>query len=327
LNYFELHIGDYDSATAHLSILEDGIYGRLLRLYYRTEIPIPADLPKTCRLVRAATKSERDAVQTVLGEFFTLDADGWHNARCDAEIERFVAGEPEREVKAANEKNRLQKHREERAALFKQLTDAGQHAVWNIPMGELRALVAKLGKPAATPAPTTTDTTAPPFPATAPATPATATQAPTPNTQYQEEGIQPPATPTVQPTAAVAARVDLVARFKAAGIFPSEVAYLDQLVDAGVQWDEISGFIPQALKASKPLRYVVGAVIGERERAATRVIPARSAALPQPESFRERDERLASERVAEATGGILAKRQPHQQPLEEVFDVTPRRLG
>jgi uncharacterized protein YdaU (DUF1376 family) len=89
LNYFEHHIGDYDSATAHLTMLEDGVYSRLLRVYYRTEAPLPADVKQTCRLVRAQSKPERDAVANVLDEFFDLQPDGWHNRRCDEEIVRF----------------------------------------------------------------------------------------------------------------------------------------------------------------------------------------------------------------------------------------------
>ena len=89
MNYFEHHIGDYDSATAHLSIIEDGVYGRLMRVYYRTETPIPADLRQACRLVRAQSKPERDAVGDVLREFFELRDDGWHNRRCDEEIARY----------------------------------------------------------------------------------------------------------------------------------------------------------------------------------------------------------------------------------------------
>lgn len=89
MNYFEYHIGDYESATAHLSVLEDGVYSRLLRVYYRTEQPIPADLKQTCRLVRAVSKIERDTVQAILGEFFELRENGWHNVRCDEEIARY----------------------------------------------------------------------------------------------------------------------------------------------------------------------------------------------------------------------------------------------
>lgn len=86
VNYYKHHIGDYDSATAHLSWLEDMAYSRLLRLYYRRELPLPADLSRTCRLVRANTKQERESVASVLSEFFVLEDDGWHNARCDEEI-------------------------------------------------------------------------------------------------------------------------------------------------------------------------------------------------------------------------------------------------
>jgi uncharacterized protein YdaU (DUF1376 family) len=89
LNFYEHHIGDWDSATAHLSLLEEAVYGRLIRLYYRTEKPIPADVNQACRLVRAVTKQERQAVQTVLSEFFVQGPDGWRQKRCDEEINRY----------------------------------------------------------------------------------------------------------------------------------------------------------------------------------------------------------------------------------------------
>jgi hypothetical protein len=116
-------------------------------------------------------------VSTVLEEFFVLADDGWHNARCDAEIARFRDGEPEREAKKANEDNRLKRHREERARLFKVLTDNGLHAPWNIGMNELRTMVKALPD-------TALNIALPPLPATAPATPATATQSPDTNPQY-----------------------------------------------------------------------------------------------------------------------------------------------
>jgi len=179
MNYFELHIGDYAEATAHLTFVEDAAYIRMLRKYYSTEKPLPADLKAVQRLILARTKEEREAVETVLNEFFTLQEDGWHNSRCDAELARFKDGEPEREVKKKNEENRLKRHREERAKLFAQITAAGLHAPWNIGMAELRAMVEAL--PATAP-----ETPNPPLPATAPATPATATQTPDTNTQTPE---------------------------------------------------------------------------------------------------------------------------------------------
>ncbi len=89
MNYYEHHIGDYDSATAHLSLLEDAVYRRLICLYYRTETALPGEVKAVCRLVRAASKAERDTVAEVLAEFFELRDGAWHNDRCDAEIARF----------------------------------------------------------------------------------------------------------------------------------------------------------------------------------------------------------------------------------------------
>lgn len=89
MNYYEHHIGDFDQATAHLTACEDGIYSRLLRKCYSTEKPLPADLPALQRLVRARTREEKAAVQAMLDEFFELQADGWHQKRCDEEIARY----------------------------------------------------------------------------------------------------------------------------------------------------------------------------------------------------------------------------------------------
>jgi uncharacterized protein YdaU (DUF1376 family) len=89
MNYYEHHIGDYDADTAHLTWIEDMAYTRLMRLYYRRERPIPADLGEACRLVRATSREQKQAVEAVLREFFELREDGWHQLRCDGEIEKY----------------------------------------------------------------------------------------------------------------------------------------------------------------------------------------------------------------------------------------------
>lgn len=91
MNYYEHHLGDYAQATAHLSMLEDACYSRMLRWYYAEEKPLPAELRAVCRIVRASTEDEREAVRIVLEEFFVLEADGWHQKRADQEIERYRA--------------------------------------------------------------------------------------------------------------------------------------------------------------------------------------------------------------------------------------------
>ncbi len=89
MNFYPFHIGDYASATRHLSIIEDGAYRRLLDLYYSREKPLPNSLDEVCRLVSARDKQEKAAVETVLREFFIASEDGWKHTRCDSEIAVF----------------------------------------------------------------------------------------------------------------------------------------------------------------------------------------------------------------------------------------------
>jgi uncharacterized protein YdaU (DUF1376 family) len=89
LNYYERHIGDYTRDTVHLSLMEHGVYSRLLDVYYTREQPLPPDPKAIERLIGARTKDEREAARVVLEEFFDLSTDGWHNKRCDEELARF----------------------------------------------------------------------------------------------------------------------------------------------------------------------------------------------------------------------------------------------
>ena len=84
VNYYERHLGDYARDTAHLSLLEHGVYTLLLDRYYATERSIPAD--QVHRFARAKTDEERSAVDAVLAEFFTLTDGYWFNPRAEIEI-------------------------------------------------------------------------------------------------------------------------------------------------------------------------------------------------------------------------------------------------
>ncbi|AMC34755.1 YdaU family protein [Janthinobacterium sp. B9-8] len=175
MNYYEHHIGDYAQATAHLSLLEDGVYSRLIRKYYASEKPFLNDVKAVARLVGARTDEEREAVEVVLNEFFILEADGcWHNKRCDEDLISYLDGLPAREAKTAKGKERLQRHREERAQLFEALRVAGVAVAWNAPVTLLREKVATLNAP---------ETPFQVAPATAAETPATYPQSPVPSPQ------------------------------------------------------------------------------------------------------------------------------------------------
>lgn len=84
MNFYKRHIGDYIKKAGHLTLLEHGIYARLMDVYYTREAGIPED--KAARLIGARTKEEQQALANVLDEFFTL-ADGvWTQGRCEEEI-------------------------------------------------------------------------------------------------------------------------------------------------------------------------------------------------------------------------------------------------
>lgn len=84
MNYYKRHIGDYMKDAGHLSLLEHGIYMRLLDVYYTRESAIPVD--QAARLIGARSKEEKQALSVVLSEFFK-EVDGLYvQTRCDAEI-------------------------------------------------------------------------------------------------------------------------------------------------------------------------------------------------------------------------------------------------
>lgn len=88
MNYYPHHIGDYAKDTAHLTMLEDCAYRRMLDLYYSSERPLPPSQQAIYRLVRAKSNAEKLAVDVILGEFFTESPEGWRNSRADRELAR-----------------------------------------------------------------------------------------------------------------------------------------------------------------------------------------------------------------------------------------------
>lgn len=84
--YYRFFPGDYLRDTIHLGWVEDCAYRRLIDLYQAHDGPIRNDRGYILRAVRASEPEQMTAVDTVLAEFFTLKADGWHQLRCDAEV-------------------------------------------------------------------------------------------------------------------------------------------------------------------------------------------------------------------------------------------------
>jgi uncharacterized protein YdaU (DUF1376 family) len=91
MNFYQHHIGDFNNATRHLTRVERALYRDLIELYYDTEKPLITDFEALARRILARDEQEKAALKVVLDEFFTLEFDGYHNNRCDAEIAKYHA--------------------------------------------------------------------------------------------------------------------------------------------------------------------------------------------------------------------------------------------
>ena len=91
MHYYQFNIADYKKDTSHLTTLEHGIYRQLLDLYYLEEKPIPKETQWVIRRLRLGSDSDILALNNVLNDFFTLENDGYHQARCDSDIINYHA--------------------------------------------------------------------------------------------------------------------------------------------------------------------------------------------------------------------------------------------
>jgi len=103
MHYFQHNIADYRKDTAHLTLLEHGVYRQLLDQYYLNEKPLSLDQDKLMRLLCARSEGEIKAVLSVLGDFFEKTELGYIHKRCDAEIEAFQSKQV-KAVAAANKR-------------------------------------------------------------------------------------------------------------------------------------------------------------------------------------------------------------------------------
>ena len=90
MHFYQHHIGDFNNATRHLSIIERAIYRDLLDMYYEQESAIDAsDLTKLQRRLLIRSTDEKQALEFVLDEFFEKQDDFYFNNRCESEIKKY----------------------------------------------------------------------------------------------------------------------------------------------------------------------------------------------------------------------------------------------
>lgn len=85
--YYQHHIGDFKSATAHLDDHQIATYLRMIWTCYDTEKPLTGDLDD----IAFAMRSDEKTVRLLLRHFFVETPDGWVNQRCKSEIEQYHA--------------------------------------------------------------------------------------------------------------------------------------------------------------------------------------------------------------------------------------------
>jgi len=106
VNYYNYHIGDYRTATAHLTLEEDATYKRLLDYQYDKESPISDEPAIIARRIR----STEPLVRAMLEEFFISTSEGWINRRVMGEVQNhqeFVEKQSQNGKKGGKRTHRL----------------------------------------------------------------------------------------------------------------------------------------------------------------------------------------------------------------------------
>lgn len=89
MHYYQFNPSDFKAKTRHLTHLERAFYRELIDLYYETEKPITGDLPKLERLLLAKTDDEKQALLSVLDEFFAFKNGAYHDFEITAKIRAY----------------------------------------------------------------------------------------------------------------------------------------------------------------------------------------------------------------------------------------------
>lgn len=85
--YYQHHIGDFKSATAHLDDHQIATYLRMIWTCYDTEKPLSGEIDD----IAFAMRSDEKTVRLLLRHFFDETPEGWVNQRCKSEIEQYHA--------------------------------------------------------------------------------------------------------------------------------------------------------------------------------------------------------------------------------------------
>lgn len=284
MNYWPRWINAIRKRTAELSLIEMGAYDRLLDHYYAEEKPLPGDPERCYRLAGAVTKAEQEAVRYVLQKFFVLKGDAHHNERADDELS---VGQKKIEAAQSNGK---------RGGRPK----GSQKKPTNKPDGFSEE---------------THDETSP-SPSLGGVEPNGSTP-PASGGDCFGEYIPPEGFDAALPGIRYGEVAGAIRRAGLAALDPGYPLFR-ALVDAGATAPEFLAFVDEALTKDQPFKWLIGAVSGERKRAAQLAGQIHRGPMPIRTS-------AAEQRVLDAVPSIAAAHlRPAAPQRPETFDVAAR---
>ena len=88
MHYYQFNIADYRADTAHLNIIEHGIYRQLIDWYYLDEKQIPKETQVVMRRLSLGSDNLHN-LENVLTDFFILTDLGYFHNRIEQEIQHY----------------------------------------------------------------------------------------------------------------------------------------------------------------------------------------------------------------------------------------------
>ena len=161
MHFYMFHPAKFNFETKHLSRLERAIYREMIDDYMANESPFIADNQKLGWRFECNTEEERNALGTILDNFFVIKKDKkgteyYHHKRLDAEIRAYRWGNKENfgteggtdkgtvaernGTPKGTDKERKERYKQERLSMINALTENGLTIDKSISMADLRAL-------------------------------------------------------------------------------------------------------------------------------------------------------------------------------------------
>ena len=161
MHFYMFHPAKFNFETKHLSRLEKAIYREMIDDYMNNESPFPVDIEKLAWRFSCETEQERNALGTILDNFFIIKKDKkgvehYHHKRLDAEIRAYRWGNKDNlgtqggteqgtlsertGTPKGTDKERKERYKQERLSMINALTEIGLTIDKSISMADLRKL-------------------------------------------------------------------------------------------------------------------------------------------------------------------------------------------